>query len=71
MQLHQYILLLKVCFDVSFVAGTPEDPVSDGESEEASASSCHWAGGRNTGLQQNTVTTTGVLGQRRKKDLAV
>ena len=37
MQLHQYFLLLKVCFDVSFVAGTSEDPVSDEESAEASA----------------------------------
>ena len=51
----QYILLLKVCFDVTFVAGTPEDPVSDMEkhlSKQLEKKAV--TGGRNTGLQQNT-----------------
>ena len=72
MQLHQYIPLLKVCFDVTFVAGTPEDPVSDMESEESSLQAAgeegrHWAGGRNTGLQQYTVKTTGHLETARRE----
>ena len=59
MQLHQYIPLLKVCFDVTFVAGTSEDPVSDGESAEASLPA---AGGEGRHRRIPTaVTTTGHL----------